>query len=238
MEMTLENKNEEIEKSLEILLKQLEYAKRKELKYNLDFGGDLNFVVIYSLDEGIKNIENNEFDSVNDFQSIKELININLFFEKNYILNKFLFPNYKKYVDDNLLSHAVIDIQLDNLKFKSNDLIMRGHTYAAREIDLLIFHLRTLNKWYFVEGKIDGEDYKQRALKTINDSKPILEQHRGYKKIVGNLILFILTLGAIFIIKKAITGEFLFFQKTDSAKQIKSITENINNSIIVSSPSF
>jgi len=65
----------------------------------------------------------------------------------------------------------------------------------------------------------------------------VLEQHRGYKKLLGNLILLILTLGIAFIINKfiinkALNDHFLFFQKTDSAKQLDGISQLVSENYL------
>ncbi|RDH40119.1 MAG: hypothetical protein CFE62_005360 [Candidatus Aquirickettsiella gammari] len=69
--------------------------------------------------------------------------------------------------------------------------------------------------------------HKEKSLDIINEERPELDKHRGYKQILGNLLILICTLGTVQLINKACTGNFLFFKKTDSSKLI----DNVSNMI-------
>ena len=128
-----------------------------------------------------------------------------------------------------LLAYADIEIQLDVLFKKSADLFYRGHHLAGNEAKGLVFDLKNLNRWYFKEKRMDYDEYQSKALRIIQKAKPELEKHRGYKKLLGNLVVLILTLGTAFIINKALNGHYLFFQKTDSAKQLDKISQTLDS---------
>ncbi|CAM2814599.1 hypothetical protein [Legionella worsleiensis] len=72
--------------------------------------------------------------------------------------------------------------------------------------------------------------FKNTCKSAINLRRPVLEQHRGFKQLLGNIALAVLGLGVIYLaaaaVNKAITGNFLFF-KTDSAV----IVDKIQNSL-------
>jgi hypothetical protein len=221
--LTNENNNKAIEKSLSQLLRQLKEAKLQEINCTC-----IRLSQFESLNEGIRELENLQFASLEDFGSVKELIEIEQFFLRSNILRRFYFPEYKSLIDPFLLTHVEIEVLLDTLEMKSLNLACRGHRLGASETKWLIFELRNLNHWYFSEGKIDYNDYKTRALQAINESRPILEQHRGYKEIIGNLFLLILTLGTAFLINKACSGHFFFFKQTESTKQIDALSQTIN----------
>jgi hypothetical protein len=221
---TKEAINDFIEKQLTQLLRQLKEAKISEAKWG-PYAWQSEFE---SLNEGIKALENIQFSSIDSFESVKELMEIEQFFKGSSTLNYFHFPNYRSFIDPLLLTHVKIDVQLDTLEMKALDLSYRGHQLAATEVKSLVFNLHNLNRWYFSEGKIDYVDYKTRALQAIDESRPSLEQHRGYKKTLGNLILLILTVGTAFLIHKACTGDFFFFKQTESAKQINALNQTIN----------
>ncbi len=213
---TNEAKNNLIEKSLAQLLRQLKEAKRKEASRGFyALRGDMEI-----LNDGIQALENILFASVDDFTSVKELIEIEQLFTQTYLLKRFYFPDYRPHINPALLNYAEIEVQLETLEMKALDLDHRGHKSAATEVKSVVLELRYLNQWYFSEKKIDYEDYKARAFKVINESRPELEKHRGYKQILGNLCLLILTAALIFLINKACTGKFLFFNLTESAKQL------------------
>ncbi|WP_010597603.1 hypothetical protein [Rickettsiella massiliensis] len=183
---TKETKNNLLEKQLSHILKGLHEAKRKGA---LSFTS--SFECIEMLNDGIKALENTQFASVDDFDSVKELLELEQFFSVRLRLRDFSFPEYQSCISPTLLFYAGIEVQLDTLEMKAYDLDYRGHHCAAIEAKGLVFNLHNLNRWYFSEGKIDYVDYKTRALQAINESRPILEQHRGYKQILGNLVLFI-----------------------------------------------
>ncbi|MCZ6914123.1 MAG: hypothetical protein O7C59_06470 [Rickettsia endosymbiont of Ixodes persulcatus] len=221
---TNETKNNLIEKSLAQLLRQLKEAKRREAAWGrYALHGDMEV-----LNDGIKALENILFASVDDFTSVKELIEIEQLFTQTYLLKRFYFPDYRHHINPALLTFAEIEVQLDTLEMKALDLDHRGHKSAATEVKSVVSNLRALNQWHFSEKKIDGYDYKARALQTINESRPVLETHRGYKQILGNLCLLILTAFLIFLINKACTGNFLFFNLTESAKQLNALGQTIN----------
>ncbi len=218
-----ENKNKAVEKSLALLLRRLKEAKRKEAGWGpYAYQGDME-----ALNDGIRALENTQFASVDDFGSVKELVEVEQLFSQTYRLNNFCFPDYKSYIHPALLAYVEIEVQLDNLEMKAYDLAYRGHRLAASEAANVVFQLRGLNGWYFGKRKIEYNDYQANALRIINESRSVLEQHRGYKQILGNVIVLILTLGTGFIIHKAISGHFLFFNQTDSAKQIDALSQTV-----------
>lgn len=218
------NENKVIEKSLALLLKQLKEAKRKEAGWGQNAAsGDLDV-----LNDGIRALENIQFVSVDDIASVRELAEVKQFFSETYLLNDFSFPDFREYIDPETFKYTEIEVQLDTLEIKAMDLEKRGHKLATAEVKCLVSKLRSLNQWYFIDKKINGDLYKTTALKFINESRPLLEQHRGYKQILGNLILFILTAGSVFLLNKVCTGHFLFFKETDSANKINALTDKIN----------
>lgn len=220
---TNENKNNLIEKQLAQLLRQLKEAKRKETG-----GATALLAHVETFNDGIKSLENIQFASVDDFASVKELVELKQLFSQTYLLNRFYFPDFRLHIDPVLLRYAEIEVQLDTLEMKVLDLGCRGHKLAAAEVKNLVLGLRDLNQWYFSEKKMDYNHYKTRALQIIAESRPVLEKHRGYKQILGNLILLILTAGTAFLIHKACSGHFFFFQQTESIKQIEALSQRVN----------
>lgn len=182
---------------------------------------------IDSIDKGITTLEKLKFTSVDDFNSIKKLREAELFFLENEGLKKFKFPDYKSYISPSFIKYVEIELELDKFAKKALDLSYRGHNLAAREADTIVSRLRDLNHWHFNKRRIGYYDYKFRALEIINEGRPELEKHRGYKMLLGNLILLISTIGTAFIGNKAVNGHFLFFQKTESAKQLDEISQTL-----------
>lgn len=221
---TNEAKNNLIEKSLAQLLRQLKEAKRKEASRGFyALRGDMEI-----LNDGIQALENILFASVDDFASVKELVELKQLFTQTYLLKRFYFPDYRPHINPALLTYAEIEVQLETLEMKALDLYRRGHQLAATEVKSVVLELRYLNQWYFSEKKIDYDNYKARAFKIINESRPVLEKHRGYKQILLNLILLILTIGVIFLFHKTVSGDFLFFKQTESAKQLDKLEQVVD----------
>jgi hypothetical protein len=233
---TLNNeKTEIIKKSLRALLNQLKEQRRiatdlQPYMYNGDGLGPYACIGnLEALNNGINALINLNigFESVDDFESVKKLRETELFFLKNGGLKEFKFPDCKSNINPVLLTYIDIEIQLDVLFKKSEDLLRRNCNLAAWEARYLISDFRNLNRWYFEEKKINYDQYQSRALQIINETRPVLEQHRGFKEILVNLVILIATLGAAFIVNKVVNGHFLFFPKTDSAKLLDTISQTL-----------
>ncbi|MDA1256136.1 MAG: hypothetical protein O2928_16855, partial [Proteobacteria bacterium] len=73
--------------------------------------------------------------------------------------------------------------------------------------------------------------FNNRSFKTIEKNKPELEKHRGWKQVLGNLALAIIGLGVLYVaaglVNKVFTGNFLFFNKTDSANKVEQLKESM-----------
>ncbi|WP_218813791.1 hypothetical protein [Rickettsiella endosymbiont of Dermanyssus gallinae] len=128
------------------------------------------------------------------------------------------------------LIYTQINLQLDKLENKANNLRDRDHILAYCKANNIVLILRDLNRDYFIDEKINYNTYKKKSFEIINQQRPELDKHRGYKQILGNLLIFIATLGAGQLVNKACNGNFLFSQrffKTDSAKYIDKLSNMI-----------
>lgn len=161
----------------------------------------------------------NQFDSVDDFNSVKKLRQTELFFKKS-ALKDFAFLIYKSQIDPNLLDHVNIEIRLDKIFKKGKDLERRGYHSVSIIAKGIATELKKINHLYFKEKLIDSNDYKTRTLAIIDEAKPTLKQHRGCKKILTNLAALISTLGIAFIVNKCVNNRFLFFPETKSSEQL------------------
>jgi len=170
---------------------------------------------------------NNQFKSVDDFSSVKKLKQTELFL-KNPALKDFAFFSYKSQIDPNLLAHVNIEIRLDKLSKKADDLYRRGYRSEGIIANGVETELKKLNHWHFEEKLIDLDDYKTRALAIIDEAKPMLKQHRGCKKILGNLFLLIFTLGTVHAANKIVNKHFLFFRETKSSELLIKLEHRIS----------
>lgn len=79
---------------------------------------------------------------------------------------------------------------------------------------------------------IDLVTFQKRCTDAITSARPILEKHRGWKQILGNLALAVMGIGVLYLaaglINKALTENFLFF-KTDSANKIDQLEQSVKS---------
>ena len=221
-------KTQKIKNLLWVFINHLKGQERSVIGYGNLRAHRSNFDV---LKKGINLLINAKafFESIDDLNSIKRLREVELVFSKNTVLRDFSFPKYRFYIDPVFLVYADIEIQLDTLFNKADDLTNRGFNDAGNVVHELIFNLKKLNRTYFQEKKIEkAEEYKKykfAAINIIDGARPLLEQHRGYKEILTNLAALILTLGIAFIVNKTVNGHFLFFQKTNSSEHLDKLDQ-------------
>ena len=183
------------------------------------------------LDEAVLALERLQSLPINSLQFVQCLVKTQQLFRNSSVLNTYPLPDFRSVMDPKILMYADIDRQLSRLARKSSNLYHRGHHVAADAANGLIFDLRELNHFYFEAKQLDATHYQFLALMCIEDYQPELAQHRGCKKIVGNLSLLIFTLGIAFIVNKCVSGRYLFFQKTDSVKQLDEISQAVNSAV-------
>lgn len=211
-----------------LFLKKLEMSMER-IDLNAFHGWTLSMYQkeINNLKVGIEILEGIQFKSVDDLDSVKRLRKAELWFLNNDVIKDFTFSEYKSQINSTFLTYVDIEIQLDAFDKKALDLLQRDYKSAGTEASWVVLTLRNLNEWYFQEKLIDYDTYRSKALEAINQSRPILEQYRGYKKLLGNLALLIF-IGIPFIVNKAVNGHFLFFQKTNSSEQLDKLNQTVS----------
>ncbi|HEY2566854.1 MAG TPA: hypothetical protein VGH95_04020 [Candidatus Aquirickettsiella sp.] len=159
---------------------------------------------------------------------IKNNITNRMFSEFGSFFRDITEPNFTALIEDGqdvelgqltLLIYPQINLQLNKLENKAINLRDRGHTLASSKAIHIVELLRGLNQDFFIEKKINYDNYRSRAFDVINQNRSVLDQHRGYKQILGNLLILIATLGTGLLVNKACTGNFMFF-KTNSSQHI------------------
>lgn len=110
--------------------------------------------------------------------------------------------------------------KLTNKKAKLSDGL------AKTTVDTLIETLTGFKEEYETDEK-SIDDLKTDSIKAINDARPVLEVHRGWKEILGNIALAILGLGVGYIAACAYKGSFFKF-KTDSVTILDDVAEQLN----------
>ncbi|WP_298624257.1 LepB GTPase-activating domain-containing protein [uncultured Legionella sp.] len=138
---------------------------------------------------------------------------------------------------------APIMLQILDIEKKAGELQGRDETAASQAALKLATRLRA-NIQKYAENPEQNEnvalnDFKIKATKSIAKSKGILGEHREeWKYILANITLGILLVGvgyaAAALINKQVTGNYTFFSKTESIKQVEGLEEHIASQTIQS----
>ena len=122
--------------------------------------------------------------------------------------------------------------KLSIIQSKEAQLRKKNHTKAA-DCALELHNLIKENYEDLISGWISTSEFKKRSFKVIEKNQPELEKHRGWKQVLGNLALAIIGLGVLYaaagLINKASTGNFLFFNKTDSANKVEQLKKSVES---------
>lgn len=213
-------KAEQIKHSLEQVLHDLK-RKRQDSSERTPYvaNGHVigSFANIKDISDVIRLIEKILSIAVDSIEFIKNILKMENIFKESSTLKSYNLPNFKENIPEKSLIHAMIDIKIDKLENKVKSLHSRGHHNAALKVDSIVKELRELNKEFFIDNNIKYSAYRDKSLYILNNETSELDIHRGYKKIIANLIVLISTLGTAHIINKVTTGNLLFFKKTDSS---------------------
>lgn len=131
--------------------------------------------------------------------------------------------------------------QLTQLQHKAAQLSLKAkanpgrYGEAATEANKLFATLQLeANVYMHNKGLESYELFNERCNKAIRDARPILEKHRGYTKLFGNIAAAILGLGIIYLIATTVNyikteGKHFFFDftsvKTDSIEKLEQFQE-------------
>ena len=89
----------------------------------------------------------------------------------------------------------------------------------------------------YCNNLINQNLFKAQCLSAIAAERSVLETHRGWKRILGNLTLAILSLGVGFavagLVNLAVTNgkHFLFFNSTDSGEKLNNLEKEVQTSL-------
>jgi hypothetical protein len=138
---------------------------------------------------------------------------------------------------------------LASLSHKAVQLQQHGHAEAARTTRSLCYALIQYTRLYLARIQLSrltlsGEDlqtnmrsltrqFQNECKVVIDQARPVLEKHRGLKQVLGNILLAVLGLGVFYLaaicINKAVTGNWLFFSQTDTAKQLDKVENQLES---------
>jgi hypothetical protein len=214
--------------SLKSLLASIK-EEEKSMIESIKFASDGMSVPPYDIDGihgGINNLEKLLSIPNESIEFLKKLIKI----EKNFKN----FPEFRSFIPAREIIYADIENNMDEMASKTDELRDRNHIIAYTKSAQMISDLKTLNNIFFLEVNNDYtrmryHEYKSKALDIVNEARPELEMHRGFKQILVNLLIIITSLGAAPLINKAITGKFLFYKKTDSSEKLDNLVNAIDD---------
>ncbi len=134
-----------------------------------------------------------------------------------------------------LTSFAPIFMHLKEVEQQANDLSTRHFTGAAYIARKLVSNINMEIDSYLDVYDTDPKaliNFKSNCNRHILDASGVLEQHRGWKWLLGNLSGFILSLGIGYIIAGAINmyfnQQFSFFNQTTSMEKVCGLKDRIN----------
>jgi hypothetical protein len=134
---------------------------------------------------------------------------------------------------------------LKNIAAKSDELRKRNY-YTYEEHNLYSNHYLPAKTLYanisialirYCDNQITSDEFKKTCTTHIQEARPILEQHRDWKKILFNLALAIAGVGVVYLVAGLINlgltkGKHFFFTiDTDSAKRINVLEQAINEPV-------
>ncbi len=123
--------------------------------------------------------------------------------------------------------------RLNEMSLQAKSLQSRGHVIAANRAHTLSIDLQNSAKSYLNDVSPTAyESFSASCSGHIQIAKPTLEEHRGWKCLLGNLALAILGAGVGYVIagciNKAETGHFLFFNKTRSKEKLDALSQTLD----------
>jgi hypothetical protein len=153
-------------------------------------------------------------------------------------LNSREFPEYEKFLPVSWLDPAATKFyeEMQTLMNKADELRNKSvdnpkYKPAAIAAHKLVVSLSNAANTYFNGDKIiTPNEFIVFCTKKINKARVVLEKHRGWSQILGNLALAVVGVGVGYlvagIIHKAVTGRFLFF-RTESAEKLDQIEQAV-----------
>ena len=116
---------------------------------------------------------------------------------------------------------------LTAIQTKATELLERKNVIAANAAQELYDTLTLASDAYFNNPNADTyQEFKTAAQVAIDEAAKTLDEHRGWKQILGNIMLAIIGLGVFYLVAVAINGG-LFFNKTDSRKKLDTLQQAV-----------
>lgn len=122
------------------------------------------------------------------------------------------------------------------LNAKAQQFLRRGFKEESRVAERLAADLHHHRIACFEQRKMTVTEFKMKMLEKINQAKPILSQHRGWKRVLANLVLAIVGFGIGYLVaatcNKIVTNRFLFFARTDARQCLDLVDKGLGLSTL------
>lgn len=183
-------------------------------------------------------------DTLYSFSQMKNMVNLNMFYESQRqtedILTLEPFPRKEAKIFKLLMlnrfikSHDALNSAIRVILDKANILEKKGFTKEAESIHDLIETI-IIEANIYKNAPSSAASYKSFSEKTspaLKKTGDVLKEHRGYNHILANIALAIAGLGIFYgiaaVVNRVQTGNWLFFNKTDSAKKLDDVTDALD----------
>jgi len=228
--MSLE-KEKELKASLNKLLDDL-IAQKKTMNNvvaKVGIGKPFDVPDLVVIWRAIKILESIKPIPVDSLLFSKKMIEVEHLFKNSPTLKNHTVPNFRDVVSKETLVYADIDREIDKLENKSKNLLERGHKSASESVKDIVASLREFNILLFEDKSINYEKYKKESIDLIRTKGFGLDEHRGCKEILMNLVILISTLGVAHIARYMNHGSLLFTVPTDTSNKIYNLEKTIKD---------
>jgi hypothetical protein len=141
------------------------------------------------------------------------------------------------WLQDALVNMALIYSHLKAIEEHGASLSKRGYTRETDVAKELVKAIRQEMATYLKDSnqhpKQALEAFKQSCQTHISQATPVLEVHRGWKRLLGNLLACILGLGVGYVVAGTMnyfkTGNFLFFNETASMQKVNALNTSLDD---------
>jgi hypothetical protein len=126
---------------------------------------------------------------------------------------------------------AQIEYATRILTEKAADLAKRGFVRESNVAFALANDITTYRQACFKDHALTVAEFKQHVAARLRSAEPVLSSHRGWKKVLTNLVLAVLGLGVGYLLaatcQKISSNRFFFFPRTDSKKCLELIERGL-----------
>ena len=119
------------------------------------------------------------------------------------------------------------DKLVDMLESKKNELKAGGHDLVANDLVTMLYNIN-YSKNQYLSNQISLEVFKFNVQGYIKQNRDELDQHRGCKELLVNLLAAVCSLFVPYLIAAAIKGDLMLFHPaTDSGDKLDKLNKSV-----------